>query len=294
MKKFDLHMHSNYSKDGEFTPTKLIQIAKAKGLNIVALSDHDSIKGVDEMIHAGEKENITVIPAIECTTLFHDNECHLLGYGIDKQDSYFLNLTVHVNQLMDQAFHERVVKLETKYPIHINEQQVIKDAGDENPWFLMCNQIFNNPAYFHIEDFKDYIPGGKRSDPAPVTFFWDKCQLGSDLYVRVEFPDFKKSVEKIHESGGLAILAHPFQTFYEREDYLQEVMDAGIDGIEVYSNYHEPKHTAYYEKFAREHGLIMTCGSDFHGKHKPSIEMGEYGFKGDHTEIITTFLNKLK
>lgn len=291
---FDLHMHSSYSKDGEKSPQELIQIAKEKGLDVVALCDHDSIQGVHEMKREGEKESIQVIHGIECSTLFEGHECHLLGYGIDLQDPYFLSLTNHVLKLCDDAFHERIVKLEAKYPIHIDEAQVLKDAGDENPWFLLCERIFNDPQYQTIEDFKDYIPGGKRSDPAPVNFFWDKCQKGSDLYVYVNFPDFKVSVQKIHESGGLAILAHPFNTFYQNEDLLMKAIEAGIDGIEVFSNYHEPYHNAYYEKFAKEHHLLMTCGSDYHGKHKPSIQMGEYGEVTDKDQILQNFLNQLK
>ena len=72
-------------------------------------------------------------------------------------------------------------------------------------------------------------------------------------------------------------------------------MDAGIDGIEAYSNYHEPIHNEYYAEFAKKHGLLITCGSDFHGKHKPSIEMGEYGYDGNESDIILEkFLNQLK
>ena len=291
--KFDLHIHSCFSKDGELTPKQLIQMAKEKNLQAVALCDHDSIQGVREMIQEGKKVGITVIPGIECTTLLDDNECHLLGYGIDLSNPYFLQLTAHVNQLMDLAFHERVIKLEKKYPISIDELQIRQDAGDENPWFLMCESIFQNPEYQKIEDFKDYIPGGKRSEPAPVNFFWDKCQKGSDLYVRVAYASLAESVQKIHEAGGLAVLAHPFKTFYQNEELLQKALEAGIDGIEVYSNYHEPFHNEYYEDYAQKHHLLMTCGSDFHGKHKPLIQMGEYGMKQDRDEIINHLLASL-
>lgn len=292
--KFDLHMHSCFSKDGEFTPQELIQIAKEKDLKVIALCDHDSIQGVKDMMRIGAENDIQVIGGIECTTLFGIHECHLLGYNIDLNDPYFLKLSDHVNQLMSDAFHERVVKLEKKYPIHIDEKQILIDAKDENPWFLMCERIFNDPAYQHIEDFKDYIPGGKRCQPAPVNFFWDKCQVGSDLYVKVEYPSFEESVRRIHEAGGIAILAHPFNTFYQNEELLQQAIDAGIDGIEVFSNYHESYHNEYYEKFARDHHLLMTCGSDFHGKHKPTIQMGEYGLNKNGDDIINNFLNYIQ
>lgn len=296
MKNFDLHMHSHYSKDGELTPTQLIQIAKQKQLSVVALCDHDCMKGIEEMTNAGKKEQIQVIPAIEFSTLFRDDfECHLLGYGIDIHQDYFQQITEKVNTLVDDAFHTRVEKLESYYPVKIDEEQILKDAGNENPWFLMCTRMFSNPEYKDIEDFKDYISGGKRSDPAPVNFFWDKCQKGSPLYVRVEFPSFKETIDKIHAAGGIAILAHPFRTFYQNEELLQQAIEDGIDGIEAFSNYHEPKHNQYYEEYAKKHGLLITCGSDFHGKHKPSISMGEYGYEGEEKEqYLNAFLQKLK
>lgn len=295
MNDFDLHMHSCYSKDGEFTPVQLIEIARQRGLDLVALSDHDCMRGIDEMMEAGSRAGIQVIPAIEFTTLFGGSqECHLLGYGIDHHQPYFEALPDHVQQLMDEAFHQRVCKLEEHYHIHIDEQQVLHDAGDENPWFLMCERMFADPANAHIRDFDAYRKGGSRSDPAPVNFFWDKCQAGSPLYVHVEYPSFASAVKRIHDAGGLAVLAHPFQTFYEQEDLLQQAIDDGIDGIEAFSNYHEEKHNHYYADFARRHGLLITCGSDFHGKHKPSIKMGEYGADIPHAQAIRTkFLNAL-
>ena len=158
----------------------------------------------------------------------------------------------------------------------------------------MCTRLFQDARYQNIEDFKEYIPGGKRSDPAPVNFFWDKCQAGSDLFVYVQMPDFTESVKKIHEAGGIAVVAHPFTSFYEKQDMLQVLLDSGVDGVEAYSNYHTPQQNMYYEKFAKDHGLLITCGSDFHGSKKPSIHLGEYGLSKDGSMWLEQFKQKLK
>lgn len=296
MTKFDLHMHSCYSKDGEFTPKELIQIAKEKQLQYVALSDHDCMRGIDDMIEEGAKQHIQVIPAIEFSTLFTpDIECHLLGYGFDYHQEYFIHLQDKLQKLSDDAFTIRVQKFKEIYGIEIDEKQIIEEANGNNPWFLLCTKIFQDPANANIKDFQDYLPGGKRSDPAPVNFFWDQCQKGSPLYVHVAYPSFEETVQLIHDAGGIAILAHPFQTFYQREDLLQMAINYGIDGIEVYSNYHEPKHNRFYEDFAKKHDLLMTCGSDFHGKLKPSIQMGDFGEEVVHSDmILNRFLDALK
>ena len=293
MNNFDLHMHSCYSADGQLSIKELIAMAKEKGLKVLALCDHDCVAGVDEMIAEGKKEGIRVISAIECSTIFQNNDVHLLGYGIDIENSYFKNLRAELKKQNANVFHERVEKLRKKYGVVIDEEQVIRDSKGKNPWFLMMSQIFENPEYQSIEDFKDYIPGGSRSNPAPVNFFWDRCGYGSDLFVESKNPSFEDSVKKIHEAGGLAVIAHPFKTFFHHEDLLERAIEAGIDGIEVYSNYHDAEQIAYYEAFAKEHGLLITCGSDFHGILKPTIEMGEYGLKKDGNCFLDAFLNRL-
>ena len=294
MNSFDLHMHSMYSSDGQLSCKELVDMAVKKNLKLIALTDHDAIKGVKEITELGKEKGIRVIPGIECSTILEGNDVHLLGYGIDIEDPYFNGLADRLNQLMIDAFYVRVEKVKNKYGIDIDADELIRASKGANPWFLMWTRIFNDPRYQNIEDFKDYIPGGKRSDPAPVNFFWDKCQAGSDLYVYVENPGFEESVKKIHAAGGLAIVAHPFKTFYHNEELLQKAIDAGIDGIEVFSNYHGPEHIEYYEKFAKDHGLLITCGSDFHGEKKPSIEMGSYGLDKDGTQYIEKFLQALE
>lgn len=294
MNEFDLHMHSCYSGDGQFTPEELIGIAKERGLKTIALSDHDCISGVKEMIKLGKEADIEVIPAIECSTSIGYTDVHLLGYGIDLEDTYFQNLLERTQVKSRNAFSTRCDKLRAKYGVEIDEEAVLKEANGKNPWFVMCTHMFNDPRYQDIPDFKDYIPGGKRSDPAPVNFFWDKCQYGSDLFVYVPMPDFVESVQKIHEAGGLAIVAHPFNTFYKNDEMFKVLLDAGVDGIEVYSNYHTPEQNVYYEKLAKEHHLLITCGSDFHGEKKPSIQMGEYGLDKDGSLWLEQFKEKLK
>lgn len=293
MNNFDLHMHSNRSGDGQFSPAELIAMLKQADIQVAALSDHDTISGVLEMMEEGKKAGIRIIPAIECSTLLGQYDVHVLGYGIDLKDPYFINLQKNIQSKNQGVFHQRVEKLRAKYHVEIDEESILKEANGTNPWFIMMTRIFQDPRYQEIEDFKDYIPGGKRSDPAPVNFFWDKCMPGSDLYVQAYNPDFKDTIQKIHEAGGFAIIAHPYQTFYHNQERLQYALDCGIDGLEAYSNYHKPEHNEYYESFARKHDLLITCGSDFHGEKKPSIKLGEYGLEKDGSEFLHRFLSAL-
>lgn len=292
MNRFDLHMHSCFSQDGEYSPEQLVELAYKAGLKTISLTDHDSILGVSRMIKAAKKYNLNVIQGIECSTLFEDYTVHVLGYGININDYYFRTLTKKVRGLTYEAFLKKSDKMIQKYNLEIDIDKFIEKNISLNLWDEFCKVIFHDPRYQLIPDFADYLPGGRRSNPASVNFSIDKFQPGSDFYVRVEFPDFKETIQKIHEAGGIAIIAHPFRTFYKDEKKLMKAIKFGIDGIEVFSNYHQIEHIQYYESFSKENDLIITGGSDFHGKLKPSIKLGEYGLKSDDN-ILKDFLQKL-
>lgn len=292
--KFDLHMHSDASSDGQLATAELAAMAHEKGLEVIALSDHDSVENVLSMQEEAGKYGIGVIPALEITTSMGDQDVHLLGYGIDLNDPWINSLPEQARQSMDNAFSKRVKKLEDKYGLTLDEKAIREKAGDKNPWFTLIDDILAMPQAKEIADFQDYLPGGRRSSPAPVNFFWDRCQPGSDLFVKAEHPDLKDAIRKVHKAGGLAIIAHPYRTFYKQDALLEELIEAGVDGLEVYSNYHSPEQTKWYKAFAQNHGLLMSCGSDFHGEKKPDIEMGDYHMTEDGTPYLKALLEALQ
>ncbi len=291
--KFDLHMHSKYSRDGDFTPKQLIEFIHQKGIQCVALTDHNEVRGIDEMIHYAKQYDIQVIPAIEFDTLFDGRETHLIGYGIDYNKQHYKDLSRFINTIMDDVTELRIKKFEETYQIEIDRNQIypfIKDG--DNPFFIICEYLFSKHP--DIEDFKPYIPGGSRSNPAIPNFFWDLCKKGKPNYVEVLYPDFKETIDRIHADNGLAILAHPHDTYYLQDELLHQAIAYGIDGIEAYSNYHTPAQNEYFEQFCRDNGILIGMGSDFHGSLKPSIELGEYGYQKDQKqEIFNAFISKL-
>ena len=288
---FDFHMHSIYSLDGQYTCKELVDIAKSNHIKTIALADHDQITGVKEIIDIGKKEGIQIIPAIELSTTFHDYDVHLLGYGIDVEYPYFKDLPELTRKRMQANMALMMDKFKEVYGIEVDKEAILQS---DSIWFTLMEAILSNETYNKMELFKDYIPGGKRSGAAIANFYWDQCQKGSSLYVGSSYPSLQSSIDIIHKAGGLAIIAHPFRTFYHNEDYLKEVIEMGIDGIEAYSNYHTPEMNAYYDEFAKKYGLLITCGSDFHGKKKPEIQMGEYNLNKDGTAIVHALLEALE
>lgn len=297
MNSFDLHMHSCYSNDGELTPQELLTLAQQAKLTTIALSDHNTPKGIDEMCALGKQVGIHVIPAMEFDTLFEGLEVHVLGYGLDTTKPYFQQL-YDTLQVRKKAIHQqRIEKIAEVYNLDIDAKALLANVQNtRNPFPEVIHHIME--AYPDKEEFKDYQPGGKRCDPQPVNLYWDKCSAGKPCHVPIDYPSTQETIQRIQEAGGLAILAHPWKNFYQREDRLARILEAGMDGIEAYSNYHEPKHNAYYDAYCEQHNIIMTCGSDFHGKMKPSIRMGEYGYTMDdgerHLQAFLAALDKAK
>ena len=291
--KFDFHMHSIYSQDGELTIDELITMAKEKELKYLALTDHNENKGIDEMIVKGKEEGMIVIPAIEFDTCLLEHDVHLLGYGINYHHPYLDGQSQNINDLMNDALKLRVEKLYAKYGIKVNLEKCIKEANGKNPFFNIVDDLLNDPKANDIEELQPYRKGGSRSDMSAVNFFWDKCTYGTDLFVKVAYPDFAWTVSLIHDLGGIAILAHPFNTFYHQDSLLKAAVDAKIDGIECFSNYHNHQQNMYYLEYCRKNNLLISGGSDFHGKNKPQIKMGEFGLSIDSKEILEPFLRKL-
>ncbi|MCS4480967.1 hypothetical protein JQ038_05535 [Clostridium botulinum] len=115
-----------------------------------------------------------------------------------------------------------------------------------------------------------YYENGSRSDNPYVNFYWDYCAQGKPAYVEIKFMDLQEAIKIIEESGGIPVLAHPGNNVKENMDLLESIISCGIMGIEVYSSYHSKEQVAFYREFALRHKLLLTCGSDFHGKLSPA------------------------
>lgn len=297
MSIFDLHMHSHVSVDGEFTPKQLIEIAKEANITCAVLADHNSVEGVDAFMQCATENNILSFYGIECSTSYENAEVHVLGYNINHKNEYYQTLPNKLKELKWEAGRQIMHKFNERFGFDLSEDEVMGNTrkNDSDPFMEMTDIIFSNPKYYTHPDLKPYLPGGPRSEPVLANLYWDFCVKGCDCFVEVPYPPIKETIERIHKDGGIAILAHPWKTFYQKEDKLAEIISYGIDGIEAYSNYHEDFHNEYYDDFCKKHNLLMTCGSDFHGKTKPKIKMGQYGYKkDDEKEVLQTFINAIQ
>ena len=287
MSYIDLHMHSYYSDDGEFEPKQLIDLCLEKNIKYFSIADHNSVRGIKEAKEYCVGKNINIIPAIELDCTFNEINLHVLGYGIDCDKTVFYDIEDNIIK-QEQFASKKRMKLVKELGI---------DFSDEVINSLSRNGVVNGEMIAEVAMKFDknhenpllmpYYENGSRSDNPYVNFYWDYCAQGKAAYAEVNFISLQEAISIIEESGGIPILAHPGNNIKENINLLEQIISCGIKGIEVYSSYHSKEQVEFYKKFSLKHKLLLTCGSDFHGKTKPSIVIGGTDCEGIEDKIIS-------
>ena len=277
MKNIDLHIHSNISNDGDFSPAELMKMCSKAGIKTAALADHNSVRGVAEAIKEGEKFGVKVIPAIEIDCTYKEYNLHVLGYNIDYNNKIFEKIEKNVFEQELKAGDKRMA-LVKEAGIFFDEEKVRKLSYDGT----ITGEMIGEAA---IEDERNrenplitpYLEGGTRSNNPYVNFYWDWCSKGKPAYVPIKYITLKEAIDIIHKTGGKAVLAHPNNNIGMNEEVFKEIAAEGIEGVEVFSSYHSKENAEFFLKMAEKYNVSVTCGSDFHGKTKPAIKLGEMG-----------------
>ena len=260
MKTADLHMHTNHS-DGTLNPVELARLAKAQNLDAIALTDHDTVTGLAELVVEVNKLGIEAIPGVELSANFFPGTLHILGYGFDPQGP--------IRQKLEQFQKSRaernpqlLEKLKTLgMPLTLEEVQKLSGAK---------NQI-GRPHIAKAMEIKGYVASYEEAFDKFLT-------KGGPAYIRKAGLTAKECIDLIHESGGVAVIAHPIQMKLQKmelHEKLKELVDMGMDGLEVIHPDHSPENQDFFIRLADELGLLPTGGSDFHGDHKPSVQLGQ-------------------
>jgi len=298
-RNIDLHMHSLYSDDGEFSPEEIIAMGKKEEMEIMALTDHNSVKGVDEMTEYGKKAGIKVISGVEIDCVYKGINLHMIGYGIDHKRKEFLEIENEIFEKEMAIAKIKIEKLKENTDLIVNEEKIFKIAAGN----IVTGEIIGEVVLGEEKNrsnplLKEYFNNGAKSDMPFVHFYWDFFSQGRIAYVPIEFRSMTEIVKLIKESGGLAVLAHPGNNFKNCLEIADDIIKEGIDGIEVFSTYHSPEQIDYFYNRAEKNNLLMTFGSDFHGKNKPHIRLKGYPvpekYEGMKEKLVEDFMGKLK
>ena len=286
MSYIDLHIHSYYSNDGEYSPVDIISMCYENELKTAAITDHNTVKGIKEAKGKANELGLNLIPAIELDCVHKGINIHVLGYFIDEEHPGFLNNENMILEQEQRASKERI-SLVRDLGINVNLEEISKLAINGMVTGEMIAEVSMNDKINKNNDLlRPYFEGGTRSDNPYVNFYWDFCSQGKPAYVPIQYISLDEAIEHITKSGGIAVLAHPGNNIGEDEDFLKDIIDKGVYGVEVYSSYHSNHQTEFYKNKARELNVAMTCGSDFHGKIKPRIKIGSVSCEGKEAEII--------
>ena len=255
----DLHVHSTES-DGTLTPEDLVAEAKKVGLAAFALTDHDTCQGVCKAMPLAASAGIELIPGIELSTDYHGKEVHIVGLYIDIENEQLLKKTAEYRKCRSER-NALMVEALRKEGLSITMEELVA----ENPDCVITRANIARFLYEHgqiksvREAFDRYI-----GDPC-------KCYVGR---LKVASTD---AVRLIKEAGGTAILAHPLLYGLSNtnlQKMIDELKPAGLDGLEaIYSTYTTGEEQQM-KRLARENGLLISGGSDFHGSNKPDIALG--------------------
>lgn len=265
MELTDLHVHSTAS-DGTFTPTELVLEAKEKGLKAFALTDHDTVNGIEECIAAGKKYGIEVIPGIEISTSYSgsstfNKEVHIVGLFIDYKDTGFIQAVSAAAGSRDDRNNQIIEMMNNNgYPISLEEMRTM--FGEE--------ATLTRAHFASWMREKGYV---KDNAEAFNKYFGD----GKPFYIPRAKVEPTKAIRMIHDAGGVAILAHPIlynMSEGELNHMCKSLKKAGLDGIEaIYSTYRNGDEILI-RRLAKENNLLISGGSDFHGANKPYIHLG--------------------
>lgn len=291
MSWLDLHMHSVISDDGEFEPEKLMEMCREAGLKTAAIADHNSTRAVKRALARAGENGLELIPAVELDCCIRGEELHVLGYGIDPDYPEYGKVEQNLFDQEQVSSKERL-RLAEAAGLIVDHDLVYELAHDG----VVTGEVIAEAALQNEENhglLKDYLPGGKRSDNPYVNFYWDWCSQGKRAYAPVEFISLDKAVEIITESGGVPILAHPGNNTKEDEALLQDIFKAGVKGLEVFSSYHAKEQVDFYLDWALKRQLLLTAGSDFHGKTKPSIHLGSMDVRGLEDKIYKELMEAM-
>jgi predicted metal-dependent phosphoesterase TrpH len=257
----DLHIHSTCS-DGFLRPAELVAAAAELDLGVIALADHDNIDGIAPAMAAATALNIVVISAVELSSQWRrHSDMHLLGYGFDYNASE-LRAELESFQAVRRTRSEQIVekvncklKDEQRAPLDVEQ---IRDSAEGTIGRPHIARALRAAGYAKTNDdaFERYLV---------------PCNVPKRYFPADE------AIALIHRFGGIAVLAHPPYLCRNRGQLrvlMRELKTLGLDGVEAYNNGVGIEGINWLIKFAREHDLIVTGGSDFHGDPGATIELG--------------------
>lgn len=269
--RLDLHVHTTAS-DGALTPAQVVAAAVAGGLDVIAVTDHDTAAGVAPARAAAEGEHLTVVAATELSSTHESHDIHILGYGIDPVHPAIEAHRARARRLRLERM-SAMLGLLAEIDVHVTLAEVTDQAGPDG-------EILGRP---HLA--RALVKGG-----------WvDDFRGAFDRYIADDGPAFVptdlqtpvEAIDTIRAAGGVSVWAHPPRSLFD--DLLPTLVEAGLDGLEALRPGNSGSWTRTLRSAAGEHGLLVSGGSDWHNRDR-NVELGAWWVTRDR---IATLADRL-
>lgn len=253
----DLHAHTHFS-DGSLSPTELVRLAKEVGLGAIALTDHNTIAGIPELLRAAEEYGIRAVPGIEFSTAFRGTEMHVIALGVTEEMYGSINALVEGYREQKRLATDKLIRDLLYAGYAIEPDRIYSTAkGIVNRAHVATELVRCGYAADRSDAFKKIL------------------YSGGPFYKEPEYTDTVECISFIKSIGAVSVLAHPFLNI--NESTLRDLLDltrGSLDAIEVIYSEYDEETTELSRRIADEYGLLYSGGSDFHGENKPDIRLG--------------------
>ena len=256
----DLHTHSTAS-DGTFSPSDLVNKAVSQKLKVLAITDHDTVAGLEEAKKAAQNQDIIFIPGIELNIQWPTGEFHLLGLGL-KQISDDLNSIITYLQRQRETRNQKIVELLNKDGFEMTMTELIDRFETES---------IGRPHIAQMMVEKGYVKQRQQA-------FDNFLGKGRKYYVDRAGADLSMASKAIKNSGGVPVHAHPLSLYLSintLETTMEEIKAKGVMGLEAYHPAIRVSQGQQLEKIARKLDMFVTAGSDYHGKVRADRHLGK-------------------
>jgi predicted metal-dependent phosphoesterase TrpH len=243
----DLHSHTTAS-DGQHAPHELVALAARAGVTVLAVTDHDTVAGLAEATQGAEQHGLTLVAGIELSAFVQRREVHILGHFLDAENPSLRDFAALLRTERQRRMEQMVERMRSLgYPMSMEDVYRVAGQAHLGRPHLARALVDKGWCTSTKEAFDRFLGDGR---PGWV----DRYRLPHE-----------EAIHLIHQAGGTATLAHPGSSRMERYD-IQQLVQAGLDGLEVFHSDHNPSVRSKYLKIAHALQLVPTGGSDFHGE----------------------------
>lgn len=288
LNSLDLHVHSNFSANGEYNVEDIFQYARKNNIRYLSITDLDTAKSNVLATRMSELYGISYIPGIEINCQLHGKRVRVLGYFIDYNSDIFA--TIENDSLLAeknasitrvQKFEE-LLGLKLDIPFLLMNNRFQKIPGD-----MIADYVLKRPAYHDCEVLKPYLKPGLEHPERLLSKAY--FAYGKPCYVPVKYPDVKDVIDVISLTNGISVLAHPGKLLHQSPNFMMEVLKLGIQGVEVFHPMHTRSEMAELLKIAKEYKLFVTCGSGFYRQDR-GIQIGQCACPPEAETLVDMFL----